>query len=109
MLQLRRRLDLGQESFRTECNAEVFVQDLDRDVSVVAEIVREIYCRHAARADLSLDAVPVCNGATDVVEDVHRRTPEGGPEQAGPEESRQACDTSLASASARPIAGTSRE
>ena len=45
--------------------------------------MREIHGRHAARAQLTLDAVAVSNGAANVVEDVHRRTPEGGPMQAG--------------------------
>ena len=55
MLQLRRRLDLGEEPLGAERGAEVRMQDLDRDVAVVLEVVREIDGRHAAGAELALD------------------------------------------------------
>jgi hypothetical protein len=32
---LRGRFDLGEEAFGAERGAEIFVQDLDRDVSIV--------------------------------------------------------------------------
>ena len=62
MLQPRRRADLGQEPFGAQCGAEIRMQDLDRDVAVVPQVVREIDRRHAARAELALDAVAVGEG-----------------------------------------------
>ena len=50
MLQLRRRLDLGEKALGAERRGEVGVQHLDRDVAVVPEVVREIDGRHAAGA-----------------------------------------------------------
>ena len=47
MLQARRSADLGQESFAAEGRVEIGVQDLDCDVAVVLEIVREVDGGHA--------------------------------------------------------------
>ena len=57
MQKLRSRLDLAQESLATERRAEIGMQRLDGDVAIVLEIVREIDGGHAARAELTLDAV----------------------------------------------------
>ena len=57
MLQPRRRTDLGQEPLAPERRAEVRVEDLDGDVAIVLEVVREIHGRHPARAELSLDPI----------------------------------------------------
>ena len=62
MLQFRRRLDLGQESLGTERRAKVGVQDLDGDVALVLEIMREIHCGHPAGPDFALDAIAVGDG-----------------------------------------------
>ena len=59
MLQLRGRLDLAQEPLGAERGAEVGMQHLDRDVAIVLEVVREVDGRHAAGAELALDAVAV--------------------------------------------------
>ena len=42
MLEPRGRLDLGQEPLGAERGGEIGVQHLDRDVAIVAEVVREI-------------------------------------------------------------------
>ena len=62
MLQLGRRLDLGQETLGAERGGEIGVHDLDRDLPVVAEVVREMHRRHPALADLPLKAVAVGEG-----------------------------------------------
>ena len=49
----------AQEPLAAERGAEVGVQHLDGDVAVVPEVVREIHGRHAARAELALDAIAV--------------------------------------------------
>ena len=56
MLQVRRDLDLGEESLGAEHGAELGVEHLERDVAVVSDVAREIDGGHAARADLALDA-----------------------------------------------------
>ena len=59
MLQLRRGADLAEEPLAAERGAELGVQDLDGDVAVVPEVVREVDRGHAAGAELALDAVAV--------------------------------------------------
>jgi hypothetical protein len=59
MLQLRGRLDLSQESFRTERGAEVLVQHLDCDIAIVADVVREVNGRHATLSNLALDSIAI--------------------------------------------------
>ena len=59
MLQGRDRLDLAQEPLGTDDRGELGLQDLDGDLAVVLEILREIDGGHAARAELALDAIAV--------------------------------------------------
>jgi hypothetical protein len=59
MLQACRRADLGQEPVAPERRTQVRVQDLDGDVAVVLEIVREIHRRHSTGTELPLDAIAV--------------------------------------------------
>jgi hypothetical protein len=59
MLQLRRSLDLSQEALGAECGGEVGMEDLYRDVAVVAEVVRQVDGRHSANADLAFDAIAI--------------------------------------------------
>ena len=48
-----------EESLRAECSGDLGVHHLERHVAVVLEVVREIDRRHAAAAELTLDAVAV--------------------------------------------------
>jgi hypothetical protein len=50
VLQLRRRADLAQEPLTAQRGAEVRVQDLDGDVTVVPNVASEIDRGHAALA-----------------------------------------------------------
>src|SRR6185437_7219059 len=59
MTEPRREADLAEEAFRAERLADIGAQDLDGDLAVMPEIVREINRGHAARAELALEAVPV--------------------------------------------------
>ncbi len=52
-------LDFREEAFGTERGGELGPQDLDGDVAIVLEVLREIDRGHAARAELPLDAVAV--------------------------------------------------
>ena len=62
MLQIRRGLDLGEEPLGADHRGELRPQHLDRDLAVVLEVLRQIHRRHAARAQLPLDAVAVGEG-----------------------------------------------
>ena len=59
MLQVRRGLDLGQEPLGAEHRGQLRAQDLERDLAVVPEVLGEVDGRHAAGAELALDAVAV--------------------------------------------------
>ena len=45
-----------------ERRGELRVQHLDRDVAVVPDVAREVDGRHAAAADLALDAIAIGDG-----------------------------------------------
>ena len=70
MLQLRRRLDLGEESLGAEGRGELGMQDLDRDVAIVPEVAREIDRRHSADSDLAVDTVSALEGGGQARDDV---------------------------------------
>jgi hypothetical protein len=72
MLEPRRRPDLREKTLAAECGAEVGVEDLDGDVAVVALVVREEDRRHAAGAELALDAVATGERLAESSEDVVR-------------------------------------
>ena len=59
MAQLRRELDLAQEALRAQRLRDLGIHHLDRHVTVVLEVVREVHRGHAARAELALDAIAV--------------------------------------------------
>src|SRR5262245_48525872 len=62
MLQPRGRANLGEKTLSTERGTEVGMEDLDGDVAVVADVVREIDRRHAAGAELPIDAIAIGEG-----------------------------------------------
>src|SRR5487761_2103158 len=70
MLQVGRGLDLGQEALAADHGRELGAQDLQRDLAVVLEIVGEINGRHAARAELALEAVAGGEGRGEASGDV---------------------------------------
>ena len=57
MLQRRRRLDLSEEAVAADHRGEIRVKDLDRDGTIVLQVVRGVDGRHAALPELALDAV----------------------------------------------------
>ena len=59
MLQVRRGLDLGEEPLGADDGGELRAQHLDRDLAIVLQVLGEIDGRHAAGAELALDAVAV--------------------------------------------------
>ncbi len=59
MLQVGGDLDLGQEAIAADDGAELGVEDLDRDLAAVLQVLGEVDGGHAALAELALEAVAV--------------------------------------------------
>jgi hypothetical protein len=62
VLQVGGRLDLGEESLGPHHGGELGLQDLERDLALVLEVVGEVDGRHAALAELALDTVAAFEG-----------------------------------------------
>ncbi len=62
VLEVGRRLDLGEEPLGPDYRGEFGTQDLDRHVALVAQIAGQVDRRHPARAELALDPVAVGQG-----------------------------------------------
>lgn len=63
MIQARREPYFSEKSVASECLRQSLLKHLDRDLTVMAEIVRQIDRRHAAGAEVTIDPVlPVERG-----------------------------------------------
>jgi hypothetical protein len=62
VLQVRRGLDLLQESLGADHRRELGPQHLEGNPAVVPDVVRQVHGSHAARPELALDAVTVGQG-----------------------------------------------
>jgi len=60
MLQASCRSNLTFESLGTQGRRQLWMQHLERDRSVVFEVVREVYSGHAAAAQLAFELVAAC-------------------------------------------------
>jgi len=65
VLQVGRRLDLGQETLGTDDRSEFRLQHLERDLPLVPEIVGQVDRRHPALAELELDAIAPFEGSVE--------------------------------------------
>jgi len=63
MLESGGELDLAQESVGAQARRELRVERLERDGTVVPEIVSQEDSRHAPATELALDAVAVSQGS----------------------------------------------
>ena len=54
---VRRRPDLGDEPIGADDGGQIAPHDFDRDAAIVPYVVREVDGRHAAGAELALDAI----------------------------------------------------
>ena len=63
MLKSGGELGLAKEPLRTKGSGQLRSEHLERDRSVMAKVVREVDGRHAAPAELMLDAVTVPEGS----------------------------------------------
>ena len=59
MLQVRGGPDFGEEPLGADHRGQLGAQHLERDLAVVLEVVRQVDRRHAALAQLPLEAVAV--------------------------------------------------
>lgn len=68
VIEPRGKLDFAEESVWSDGVAQLWMQNLDRHSSIVAEIVAEVDGCHAAATELPVDAVRLC----DRVFEIHR-------------------------------------
>jgi hypothetical protein len=59
VLEIRGGLYLGQKSFRADHGGQFGLQDLQGNLSFVLEVVSQIYRRHPALTELTLNSVTV--------------------------------------------------
>jgi len=62
VLEICRDTDFVQEPFRTECSRHFGLQDLERDLAVVLEVLCQIDRSHPTGPEFPLDAVAVGQG-----------------------------------------------
>jgi hypothetical protein len=62
VLQVRRGLDLGQEALGAHHRGELGLEDLERDLPLVLQVVGQVDRRHAALAEFALDAIATFQG-----------------------------------------------
>ena len=62
MLQVRGGLDLDQEPLGADDGGQFGLQDLERDLAVVLQVLGQVHRGHAALAELALDAVAAGQG-----------------------------------------------
>jgi hypothetical protein len=73
VLEVGRRLDLGQEPLGSDDRRELGLQDLDRDLALMPEIVGQVDRGHASGAELTLDAVPALEGGVQTGDGIGHR------------------------------------
>jgi hypothetical protein len=74
VLQIGGDLDLGQEPLGADDGGKLRLEHFDGDLPVVLQVMCEVHRRHAARPQLSLDAVPIGERGGETVGNVaHRR------------------------------------
>ena len=70
MLQICRRLDLGQKPLGANRHREFGLEHLDRDLAIVLEVLGEIDGSHATSAKFTLDAVAATQRRAEATEHV---------------------------------------
>ena len=63
VLQISGGLDLGEETLSTYDSGQLRLQHLERDLSLVLQVVGEVHRGHPALTDLTLDAVAALEGS----------------------------------------------
>jgi hypothetical protein len=60
-------LDFSQETLGAERVSQLGVKDLERNVTFVPEVLRQVHRRHSATPKLALDAVPIREAAPELL------------------------------------------
>ena len=68
MLEVGGELDLGQEPLGADHGGELGAQHLERDPAVVPDVLGQVDGRHAAGADLAVEAIAVRQGGLEPAE-----------------------------------------
>jgi hypothetical protein len=68
VLKIGGRLDLGEKTLGADDGAQFGFQDLDRDLAVVPQVIRQVDGGHAALTELSLDAVAAVEGRVEAMD-----------------------------------------
>ena len=71
MLQIRRDADLAEEPIGAEYGAELWIEELERDLALVAEIARQEYGRHSAATNLAFELVAAGERRVELGQRVH--------------------------------------
>ena len=74
MLQLRGDLDLAQESVGANGDSKLRAEDLDSDLTVVTDVVREVDGGHATFADQTLDGIALFERGTQQFKHIGHRS-----------------------------------
>src|SRR5215210_4332557 len=67
MLEVRRRLDLGQEPLGADHGGQLWAQHLEGHPPVMPQVLSQVDDRHAALAQLALEHVTLAQGRSDAV------------------------------------------
>ena len=79
MLQVGRRLDLGEEPLGAHDGGQLGLEHLERDLPLVPEVFGQVDRGHAALAELALDAVAALEGRVQAGDGIgHGRPSEPG-------------------------------
>jgi hypothetical protein len=71
MLQVRGYLDLGEKTLDPHDGAQLRVEHLERDATIVSHIARHVHRRHSAAADLAFDRIAACERSIELRDSVH--------------------------------------
>src|SRR6266404_2521705 len=66
VIQSRCKLDLTEKTIGAKRRRELRVKHLERNHAVVLDVLREVYCRHSAAAELSVDGVEISKRITEL-------------------------------------------
>jgi hypothetical protein len=69
-------LDLDFEPISAEDRGQLRLEDFDRDLAVVLQVMGEIHRRHTANAERALDVIAAGEGSRELRSGMHRRVVE---------------------------------
>ena len=67
MLQVRRDADLAQKSLGAEHRAQLRIENLERDAPIVLDVASQVYGRHPAATNFTVEEVGGSEGALQLI------------------------------------------